>query len=734
MDLHLTHYVSWRYCLTLLALCFVLSTEVLFTPGTFEHWSPAQIADGWLELFADTLCLGLFIMLMVAGADRLMKRDGNWRLAGLVAVVIVAASSGYAVLTQFHFPAGYYPPLLVLVGEAMRAIMLGVMFTLVWAIQGRNARAAQRIRQLDLNSAALNRRMLEAQLKVMEAQIEPHFLFNTLATVKCLYQAGTAGGERMLASLKVYLGAALPKFRDEGGTLASECALIGAYLDILQIRMGQRLQFAIEVPAELAAHAFPPMILITLVENAVKHGLGPAAEGGRIDITACVRDATLEVSVADNGVGFQSSCGSGIGLVNIRARLCALFGARAALTLQQNLPHGVVARVCVPLPDGQPPTAPTPAPASAPAHLERAGLATWRAHLRERLPHVLLIGLAVAAMDELRELPLDLDNGPWLNSLFAGMTVVANSVLVSFVLVLSITLAELAAAPRWRVPALALAVGLGALLAATLGGLISFLFSHLGVVRGINDYHGLFIHVLWTWLATGALAAASFTVWESAQRSAARLWAAKLERIETKRQMLESRLNVMKARIEPAFLIREIGRIQLLYRHDHGLAEQQLERLIAYLHAALPHIHDGGATLGDELDLADAYLQLRAGAWTGRLAWTFDVAPRLHSLHFPPMALLPLIDDALRRAAVAPPAPLTLLVRLQLQAQRFSITVEDNCSAPPDSDLHVALSLHAKTFCDFFAGSGTVSRAAAAGATRVTMSADIGTTGRRLGL
>src|SRR5262249_47595535 len=162
------------------------------------------------EQFADTTSLGLFIMLTVAGANRLIPRKRSWRLPALAAVVTAAAAGGYAALTLFHFPAGYYPPPLVLVSEALRPIVLGVLSMLVWAIQSRNAQATRHLRQLELQRATVQRRLLEAQLKLMEAQIEPHFLLNTLATVKCLCQDGTAGAERLLASLQLYLGAALP--------------------------------------------------------------------------------------------------------------------------------------------------------------------------------------------------------------------------------------------------------------------------------------------------------------------------------------------------------------------------------------------------------------------------------------------------------------------------------------------------------------------------------------------
>jgi signal transduction histidine kinase len=340
--------VHWRTCLAALCLCFVLSTEVLFSPSMFADWTPGQIFDGWLEQFIDIVCLGFLIMAAVSVSDRLIGEQAPWRLLGLLTAVILAATGGYLGLTSLHYPAGYYPPAPVMIGDALRIIFLGSMATIVWAVQRSNAKAANRLRAFALDRAALKKGMLEAELKALEAQIEPHFLFNTLANVRCLFQSDIGSAEQMLASLRVYLGAALPKFRGEHPTLGSECALVKAYLDILQVRMGRRLIVDIDLPGELAEVAFPPMILMTLVENAIKHGLAPLAEGGRIEVVARANDAMLEIAVRDNGAGIRTGNGGGIGLANIRSRLAALYGDKALLALESNSPHGVLARVVVP--------------------------------------------------------------------------------------------------------------------------------------------------------------------------------------------------------------------------------------------------------------------------------------------------------------------------------------------------------------------------------------------------
>lgn len=738
---------AWRYVLTVLALCLVLSTELLFTPGTWSEWSPAQILAGWLEQLGDTTVLGMLAMLAVAGTDRLFQRDGHWRLAALLAAASLATAAGFTVLTLFRYPAGYYPPLLELAGEALRAILLVDLFTLVWGRRRQAARAAQRTRRLALDRAVLQRRTEEARLKVLEAQIEPHFLFNTLATVKCLYQAGAADGDRMLSSLQLYLGAALPQMRDDGATLGSECALAGAYLDILQIRMGKRLQFSIDLPDELAGHAFPPMMLVTLVENAIKHGLAPAAEGGRIAISARALDGQLHLSVADSGVGFQSSCGSGVGLVNIRARLRALYGQGAALALQQNMPRGVVARIAVPLhrgAQGWPPHAAAEAAAdaeldnlSAPgqhdaqARAAAAPGASWRQCMRTRLPLLMLVGLVTSTVDELRVLPIDLDVGGWEYCLASAGIIFLNGLVFASVLVSAITAAErIAAASRWRLPLLVATIGAGALLASALTLPPSYLVHH----AAMYDYFGLFVHMLWLALTTGALLAAGLSMDARSRHAAARLWRARRDCTEAKRLMVESRLNILKARIEPALLVREIGLIQALYHGQHSRAEQQLDRLIAYLQAALPHLHGGGATLGDEIQLAHAYLRLHAGSWGERLAWHIDVAPEMHGLRFPPMTLLPLIDDALRRAQHTALPRLCLQLRLQAGTSGFRLVVEDNCAATAEACLQDATTPQEQSFRDFYGERGTISREVEGNATRVALAANFDADAFQMGL
>ena len=217
-----------------------------------------------------------------------------------------------------------------------------------WYLVQRTKERAATLRERQLSMQRLETRMVEARVAVMQAQVEPHFLFNTLAHVKRLCHTDPALARRMLESFCDYLRVALPQMRGNAATLGSELALAEAYLEIQRIRMGQRLNVEVAVPATLRGLPFPPMMLMSLVENAVKHGLSPLVEGGSIRIDAVARNRTLHVSVADTGQGFTKSSGAGIGLANISSRLESIYASAGALSLAPNAPRGAVATITLP--------------------------------------------------------------------------------------------------------------------------------------------------------------------------------------------------------------------------------------------------------------------------------------------------------------------------------------------------------------------------------------------------
>jgi signal transduction histidine kinase len=218
-----------------------------------------------------------------------------------------------------------------------------------WYCLHRASASEVALRANEVARRLLETAMVEARLRALQAQVEPHFLFNTLAHVRRLYRTEPVVARQMLASFASYLESALVQMRERVATLGREVDLVRAYLDVQQVRMGHRVKVKIDVPDALRAHAYPPMMLISLVENAIKHGLDPLRSGGTIAIEARVRDGSLEVVVLDTGRGIGDKIGSGVGLANIRGRLAALFGDAARLSLTTVAPSGVRAAIRMPL-------------------------------------------------------------------------------------------------------------------------------------------------------------------------------------------------------------------------------------------------------------------------------------------------------------------------------------------------------------------------------------------------
>ncbi|HET7402554.1 MAG TPA: histidine kinase [Usitatibacter sp.] len=227
-------------------------------------------------------------------------------------------------------------------------IGFGCVVVATMLLREKYARDQARILRAESERHQLEKRMLEARLQLMQAQVEPHFLFNTLANVQHLVETDPRAAARMLDSLIRYLRAAVPQMREAHSTLGREVEMARAFLEIQQVRMGARLAFRIDVPEPLRARDFPPMMLISLVENAIKHGVDPCCECGTVVIRAEEQEGRLRVCVADTGEGVKPKQGGGLGLANIRERLKTLYGGAAALILEENAPHGVTAAIEVP--------------------------------------------------------------------------------------------------------------------------------------------------------------------------------------------------------------------------------------------------------------------------------------------------------------------------------------------------------------------------------------------------
>jgi signal transduction histidine kinase len=199
---------------------------------------------------------------------------------------------------------------------------------------------------------SMQRQLSEARMQMMQAQVEPHFLFNTLASVEYLIETNPPRASAMQRSLIQYLRAVLPQMRENAvvTNLGREVDMVTAYLHLLKMRMEERLTVDLHIPDDLRSAAFPPMMLQSMVENAIKHGLECKPEGGTLRISADVSHGKLRVTVADNGVGFgvMPSDGTGLGLPTIRERLKLLHGDAGQLHITANVPHGVIAVIEVP--------------------------------------------------------------------------------------------------------------------------------------------------------------------------------------------------------------------------------------------------------------------------------------------------------------------------------------------------------------------------------------------------
>jgi LytS/YehU family sensor histidine kinase len=203
--------------------------------------------------------------------------------------------------------------------------------------------------QRDAERDRMARELAESQLRLLRAQIEPHFLFNTLGAVQQLAGHGAPRAAELTANLIAFLRASMSEMRSEQVRLDAEFGLVEAYLKVMQFRLGQRLRFTLALAGALAPVQVPSMILLTLVENAIKHGIEPSLPGGELAVSAALCDGVIRIRVQDSGVGMGAASGAGTGLDNVRRRLQLAYGAAAGLALHDADP-GVVADIAIPLP------------------------------------------------------------------------------------------------------------------------------------------------------------------------------------------------------------------------------------------------------------------------------------------------------------------------------------------------------------------------------------------------
>jgi signal transduction histidine kinase len=299
-----------------------LSATAVFT--LFEAWPPSL--PRWLQrwvlqvvavgVFVPVTTLLIYVLGTPPGAAPFWESPARW--------------SGWTHLT-------------------IAGVLLAPWTALAAIVRQKDAFARDRELAFALERSELEREALDARLHLLQAQVAPHFLFNTLANVQALVDAGSPHASTVLRSLTAYLRAAVPRLDESAATIERELQLVRPYLELMQMRMPDRLQYTISVNPSALTVRCPPTTLLTLVENAVRHGIDPGEEGGRIDVDIARRGERCVVRVTDTGVGLhEAATGLGTGLTTLRERLQLIFGDAAHLRLMDNAAGGAIVEVDLP--------------------------------------------------------------------------------------------------------------------------------------------------------------------------------------------------------------------------------------------------------------------------------------------------------------------------------------------------------------------------------------------------
>lgn len=295
----------------------------------------------------------LFLLCSLTPIEAQVRSHGKWTAVAyytlistvgvIVGIALASPIFGWSFAGWFSRPGWY-------IGVAVNSLIISVIIGVIYFWRERSLLAEMRLARERERVALMEREAMLANLSALQAQIEPHFLFNTLANVVGLIHPSPDTAKHMLEQFIAYLRASLANSRKQNTTLGEEFELMKHFLAILQIRMGERLSWKVDLPAELSGLPWPSMMLQPLVENAIKHGLEPKVEGGTVQLCAQRDGETLRVLVADTGLGFSGATSNGIGLKNVRERLDKLFDGQARFTIEENAPCGTRIVITLPMP------------------------------------------------------------------------------------------------------------------------------------------------------------------------------------------------------------------------------------------------------------------------------------------------------------------------------------------------------------------------------------------------
>jgi signal transduction histidine kinase len=311
---------------------------------------------GTMSVVSRTVTLGLTALLVFAGLERWPHRLPRCLARWVLQVVAVGAAMPLTTIAMYVLatrPGA--PPFLQDATRRNGFMMLTFLAVLVapWTalaalIRQKEAFAREQALGFELERSELERRALDARLRLVQAQVAPHFLFNTLANVQALVDARSPRASALLRTLVQYLRAAVPVLDEPGTTVGREVQLVDAYLQLMHMRIPDRLQYQLHVDESALALRCPPTTLLTLVENAVRHGIDPSEDGGRISVEVRRRGDRCVIRVSDTGVGLHTGTGLGTGLAALRERLQLTFRGDAELRITEQEPGGVCAEVDVP--------------------------------------------------------------------------------------------------------------------------------------------------------------------------------------------------------------------------------------------------------------------------------------------------------------------------------------------------------------------------------------------------
>lgn len=334
----------------------VSSAALAVLIGLASGASPRQMISSFSISLAFTVCCGgLMILILPRTAPYYAERPAPWNwilyIATLVVLSIIGTFAAMVFLTRTEiFPPNkfwqFYRTCLLI--SLLIGLIIGIAKFLYEGLKHRLEVATRRLQIKELEEERARKLAIEARLSSLESRIHPHFLFNTLNSISSLIQEDPRLAERLVERLAALLRFSLDSNQSGTVPLARELKIVIDYLEIETARFGEKLNYSIEVPAELEAVEVPPLAIQTLVENSLKHAISGRREGGRVSVSARVAGERVVVEVQDDGPGFgDSAVVSGHGLDNVKARLAALFGEKAALEISRRGPHTVVA-VAVP--------------------------------------------------------------------------------------------------------------------------------------------------------------------------------------------------------------------------------------------------------------------------------------------------------------------------------------------------------------------------------------------------